>query len=126
MKRTETDVADNIREILRRITANESEEKLETKIQILNEELLLHRANNRRLDETLKTNISQLDNETQKSRGLETQVNKLQNESEVLLKQRDYFKRELDNARMLLHESKRVFDAPGLLADRECLSTRSL
>lgn len=111
-----------MREVLRRVndsaqnSAHQFEDKLKTETQLLSEELLLHRTNNRHLDETLKTTVIGLDNEKQKNRELERQLQQNQNVSVDLLKQRDELRKELDDALRLIDESKKKFEA--LLKDR--------
>lgn len=79
MNRKQTEFED-IREIFRRVndstqnSAHQFQGKFKTVIQILNEEILLHKTNNRHLDETLKTTLIELHNEKQKSRGFEWQL----------------------------------------------------
>lgn len=92
-------------------SAHQFEDKLKTENQLINE-LLLHRTENRHLDETLKTTVIELDNEKQKSRGLERQLQENQNVSVDLLKQIDELRKEL----RLIDESKKNFEA--LLMDR--------
>ena len=125
VSRKQTEVED-MREILRGVnnsaqnSTHQFEDKFKSEIQILNEELLLHRANNGHLNETLKTTVFELNSEKQKSRGFERQLDQFQNESVNLLKQRDELRRELSEALKLMDENKKTFEA--LLTDKGWLS----